>query len=147
MKPSKFLPGCTASDISIERAREWVQTCDKCHECYSRETATCLPKRLIDVTEIWNGITPGVKLMEPIKLTRDKYMCLSHCWGSVPIQCCTTKKNIQNALGFIKLDNLPKNFQDAIILTRALGIQYIWIDSICIIQDNLEDWEIESRKM
>jgi hypothetical protein len=42
---------------------------------------------------------------------------------------------------------LPANFQDAITITRRLGIQYLWIDSLCIIQDSVQDWLEESKKM
>jgi hypothetical protein len=48
---------------------------------------------------------------------------------------------------FIDDSSLPKNFHDATILTRRFGIQYIWIDSICIKQDDTHDWEVESAKM
>ncbi|KAM5349700.1 hypothetical protein ACJ41O_006205 [Fusarium nematophilum] len=42
---------------------------------------------------------------------------------------------------------LSKNFQDAVVATRALGFRYLWIDSLCIIQDSKEDWDIESARM
>jgi hypothetical protein len=45
------------------------------------------------------------------------------------------------------VSHLPKTLQDAIRLTQELGIRYIWIDSICIIQDDKEDWEHESANM
>jgi hypothetical protein len=45
------------------------------------------------------------------------------------------------------MDMLPKTFQDAIIISRSIGIRYIWIDSICIVQDSPEDWEKESARM
>lgn len=47
----------------------------------------------------------------------------------------------------IDWDDLPRTFQDAVITTRAIGIQYLWIDSLCIIQDDLGDWRQESSKM
>ncbi|KAI1338506.1 heterokaryon incompatibility protein-domain-containing protein [Xylariaceae sp. FL0016] len=42
---------------------------------------------------------------------------------------------------------LPKTFRDAIAIVRFLGFRYIWIDSLCILQDRKEDWEAESKKM
>ena len=42
---------------------------------------------------------------------------------------------------------LPKQFQDAVLVTRMLGIQYLWIDSLCIIQDSPEDWQEQSALM
>ena len=47
----------------------------------------------------------------------------------------------------INLHCLPQNFQDAIYATAKLGIRYLWIDALCIIQDDVEDWSIESAKM
>ena len=44
-------------------------------------------------------------------------------------------------------DALPKNFSDAIIVARAMDIKYVWIDSPCIVQDEIGDWEIASSKM
>jgi hypothetical protein len=48
---------------------------------------------------------------------------------------------------FITAESLPKTFQEAIIVTRALGVEYIWIDSLCIIQDDIQDWRYESSQM
>lgn len=45
------------------------------------------------------------------------------------------------------LDDLPKTFQDAVKVTRGLGIQYLWIDFLCIIQGKGDDWKDESEKM
>ncbi|KAH8809995.1 heterokaryon incompatibility protein-domain-containing protein [Hyaloscypha sp. PMI_1271] len=73
-------------------------------------------------------------------------MTLSHCWGS--LQILTTKKDNLNAhKQGIDLTTLPKTFQDAIEVTRSIGIKYLWIDSLCIIQDDIEDWARESSKM
>lgn len=47
----------------------------------------------------------------------------------------------------ISLSDLPPLFQDAIIITRQLGLRYLWVDSLCIIQDSLRDWETEAAKM
>ena len=42
---------------------------------------------------------------------------------------------------------MTKTSQDAITLTRQLNIQYIWIDSLCVIQDDESDWPTEATKM
>lgn len=42
---------------------------------------------------------------------------------------------------------MPKTFQDAVTVTRALGVPYLWIDSLCIIQENEKDWESEATRM
>lgn len=43
--------------------------------------------------------------------------------------------------------SMPQNFRDAVKLTRLLGIRYLWIDPLCILQDSKEDWEREGLKI
>jgi hypothetical protein len=75
-----------------------------------------------------------------------KYMILSHCWGeSQPLT--TTSKTIRQRETNIAFDNLPKTFRDAVTVTRELGIRYLWIDCLCIIQGDKDDWELESSRM
>lgn len=59
----------------------------------------------------------------------------------------TTLANFQQHLKIIEMADLPATFQDAIIITQKLGHQYLWIDSLCIIQDSPEDWSTESSRM
>jgi hypothetical protein len=78
-----------------------------------------------------------------------KYVALSHRWGS-PDQngrFCTTSANIQGLKDGFETSNLPKTFRDAVSVTQGLGLEYLWIDSACIVQDDAEDWHIESKLM
>jgi hypothetical protein len=59
----------------------------------------------------------------------------------------TTSLTLLNRLEGISFQSLPKNFQGAVIITKSMGIRYLWIDSLCIIQDNPKDWELESANM
>jgi hypothetical protein len=93
-----------------------------------------------------NGML-GVTLIESKAEKPDKYVALSHCWGSKKIDCCTTESFVLEAKGFIEYTKLTKTFMDAITITREIGINYLWIDSICIIQDSADDWASESSKM
>ncbi|PVH71577.1 HET-domain-containing protein [Cadophora sp. DSE1049] len=100
-----------------------------------------LPTRVIDV---------GSEHEEPFLLesngTKGEWLTLSHCWGGgAPLQ--TTSYNLQENKSSIPMESLPETFRDAIILTRRLGYQYIWIDSLCIIQNIHEDWTSESSQM
>jgi hypothetical protein len=71
---------------------------------------------------------------------------LSHCWGSVRT-LKTTKATLKLREQKISFEDLPLSFQDAVTITRKLGYRYIWIDSLCIIQDSVEDWDLESGSM
>lgn len=74
------------------------------------------------------------------------YLALSHCWGGgSPLR--TMKANAEQHYVGINKNDLPKTFQDAIIVTKTLGFQYLWIDSLCIVQDDAEDWAREAAKM
>lgn len=105
------------------------------------DLSTSAPKRLIDV----GRSTRPIRVVE----TQEKafqYVALSHCWGSAaPLKA--TKSSWAKLTVNIPFDNLPPLFQDAIIITRQLGLRYLWIDSLCIIQDSLRDWETEATKM
>jgi hypothetical protein len=85
----------------------------------------------------------------PMKGEKGHYLALSHCWGpSVSGErLITTKATLGSRLESIPLSKIPSNFFDAMIITRKLGYRYLWIDSLCIIQDSREDWETESANM
>lgn len=59
----------------------------------------------------------------------------------------TTSQTLESHMNGISWASIPPTFQDAINITRRLSVQYIWIDSLCIIQDSVEDWESESSNM
>lgn len=74
------------------------------------------------------------------------YATLSYCWGSsLPLR--TTKDNLASFTQEIALELMPTTFVDAIHLCRGLGIPHIWIDALCIVQDNEEEWQIEAAHM
>ncbi|KAF4962494.1 hypothetical protein FSARC_9417 [Fusarium sarcochroum] len=127
---------------AISRARTWLKECDEHPNCSPGQTL--LPSRVIDVGDSTNS--PHVKLHETDGPEYGKYISLSYCWGKAP-EYITTKSTLEDRKRQITISNLPKTHQDAINLTRELGLRYLWIDSICICQDDYEDWDRESAKM
>ncbi|KAJ5583884.1 HET-domain-containing protein [Penicillium hetheringtonii] len=80
-----------------------------------------------------------VVLYEPTPNEKARYACLSYCWGgSQPLQL--QQSNLAEMKTRILWGSLPKTYQDAVYATRALGIDFLWIDSLCIIQDMSADW-------
>ena len=75
-----------------------------------------------------------------------QYVTLSHCWGQIPIKTLL-EANISKFTEGIDAAELPKTFRDAIVIARRLGVPFLWIDSLCIIQDSAEDWAKESSSM
>lgn len=75
------------------------------------------------------------------------YACLSHCWGNNPGLIRLLAKNEEEFKQGIPLSSLPSTFRDAAKICRGVGIDYLWIDSLCIIQDNKDDWATQSAIM
>lgn len=89
---------------------------------------------------------PQISLVATQDLEAVTYATLSHCWGSSQ-PFVTLSSNLKTRMDGIDSNTLPRTFKDAITVCRRLQIEYLWIDSICIIQDDKKDWESESRKM
>lgn len=142
----------TKCSLYFDLLRQWLKDCDQRHQCHQR--AEFRPTRLIEVGDLNSN---NLRLVEKAKQDGPvDYLALSHCWGG-PTQdekeeFCTTPRNIQERLKEFTCETLPKTFQDAISVTRKLGIPFLWIDSLCIIQfvqekDSKSDWERESKLM
>lgn len=93
----------------------------------------------------------------PNKATAEiNYLSLSHCWGPPPDPSAPlggragtvlTKSNQSAWQTDLPLDDLPLAFRHAIMICASLGFEYMWIDSLCILQDSLEDWQTQSAVM
>lgn len=137
------------TDSNFDLLNKWIQNCTKNHRyCTSRTSYT--PTRLLDTGELNDPSTIRLVLCDP-QGQQYRYMALSHCWGlastSVKDLISTTAGNLPSRLEGFPLENMPQTFQDAIYVTKRLGARYIWIDSLCIIQDSAKDWEKESAVM
>ncbi|OAQ58352.2 tol-like protein [Pochonia chlamydosporia 170] len=153
--------------------RQWLQECDKYHEERSflgpdgweifPSRSQCKPRtrfwptRVIFVgdsdspmLELWE-----TKLKQESLLQGGSYIALSHCWGRQSSeekkQFCTTSENYSQRLKEFTIHESLKTFHDAVKVTRALGIQYLWIDALCIAQPlqggNVSDWDTEAKLM
>ncbi|KAK2043947.1 heterokaryon incompatibility protein [Colletotrichum somersetense] len=76
-----------------------------------------------------------------------RYAALSHRWGAHET-CCTTEGSLKGMIETgVRVSKLPATFRDAIYVARGMGLSYIWIDSLCIVQDDKEDWKNEAKRM
>lgn len=134
--------------------RTWRQECIANHaRCRELSTARgyyegrFTPTRLVDVGG--QDTAPNVyehRRSGPLGGPPPAYVALSRCWGRSPI-IRTTKAAYEEHQRAIPWSHLSNTFQDAITITRELGIGYIWIDSLYIVQDDDEDWEREAVQM
>ena len=140
---SRLNTNWTGSPESIQRAAQWLQACITRHRRCGRSLEPLLPDRILDVGLSFSSKV--IVLQETID-QRDRYICLSYCWGPSEF-ISTTRDNISSHKEGIQLQSLPQTFQDAIFVTKALNVRYIWIDSLCIIQNDDRDWTTQAQKM
>jgi hypothetical protein len=123
--------------------KKWLHSClgshTTCKASATLDNPKPLPKRVLNVSD------NKVMLVET-GLKEDLYVALSHCWGIEQL-LTTTRDTIANRMAGIDLQDMPKTFRDAVTMTRALGLRYIWIDSLCIIQGDAKDWKEQAAVM
>jgi len=114
---------------------------------YQNQPTSELPSRVVDVGPRDLPLSPCLYTATGTH-TRGRYAILSHCWGpNTSIISKTTKANLDSHHLGLDVSTLAKTFIEAIELTRGIGIRYLWIDSLCIVQDSAADWATESGKM
>ena len=121
--------------------------CSRCHrKCNEYLNGPgSLPTRVLNISP---PDSDSVYLEEQTKSSNVNrpYAALSHCWGlSQPF--ITTSETLEERKQGISITVLPQTYQDAIKIARTLGLRYLWIDSLCIIQNDTQDWQREAAKM
>lgn len=142
-----------SDQLSAVSSASWVkQKLDVCltthKECSSLREEYLLPTRLIDLRPL--GPTGNVKLIERSNVpSGSRYAALSYVWGDPELQrqSMTTRPTLKNRLRGVVFSSLPKTIQDAIIFTRELGLDFLWVDSICIVQNDNDEWIREAGLM
>ncbi|KAE9381084.1 HET-domain-containing protein [Stipitochalara longipes BDJ] len=140
-----------ASQAIFKQIKEWISECIAKHEsCRNSTSSTAsLPTRVIDVGPLDGSRDPFLLTnTQGLHQTEPKYIALTHRWPKPSEKMLTTTTDtLSERSEGISLDLLPKTFQDAIVITRKLNIRYLWVDSLCIVQDSYEDWEQEAARM
>jgi hypothetical protein len=152
--PSLLDPG---SKTHAKILSAWIKRCDNAQ--HLPVDSSFIPTRLLVVGD---EKSRRVHLLCNLEEKSVHYIALSHRWGTPdqkqPAEVkspSTDKDSIDKIKEGIDDTGLPKTFQDAVIMTRKLGVKYLWIDSLCILQkkdkygdlESKEDWERESKLM
>ncbi|KAK4445158.1 heterokaryon incompatibility protein-domain-containing protein [Podospora aff. communis PSN243] len=149
----------------LKHVEKWLKNSEVHAVCAStlsgaekiNSTTASLPRRCVRLSYLSDEykIVPApedrphieLALLETKGLT-GSYVCLSHRWAQPETgMASTTTSNYSDRLSGKSLDNLPPLFQDVFHVSAALGIRYVWIDSLCIVQDDAADWKRESGRM
>ncbi|KAF5592195.1 uncharacterized protein FSUBG_10236 [Fusarium subglutinans] len=134
------IPVSSKSDECFMWITERLHECENAHDCWN-STDLKAPKRLLEIS--------NDRLILRTNILKEKYATLSHCWGTLSSASIKLLKNTYSNFTHdgIALGDIALTFQDAADVCKRLGIQYIWIDSLCITQDDPQDWLEESTHM
>ena len=134
------------SFASFTTASMWLHDCLTNHEICRRASSSSrvLPTRLVDVGPE-ESVQPRLCSSKDLPV-QTPYLTLSHCWGGL-VFLRLLNDNIALFKERIPVNELSKTFKDAMEFTKRLGLRYIWIDSLCIVQDSKEDWAFEAARM
>lgn len=137
----------TLSGTNVKLISHWVKDCVENHPACHWNEPTYIPTRVIDVGSAHGKEEPRLLITGG---NEGPYVALSHCWGRPSKERPFNRleaNHMRDTLAGISLSALPTNFQDAVLATRKLGLRFLWIDALCIIQDSHSDWEKEAAKM
>jgi hypothetical protein len=144
MQPLHDLGDSTFSPETQRRMKKWLSDCERDHlGCQGQADPDFMPTRLLDLDH-W----PRIYCVEtrPQNI-RGLYMTLSYTWGRDRFFSLFPDNIYQFTTSGVDVSNFPRTIQDAIQTTRVLGVRYIWVDSLCIIQGLGGDWMYEGALM
>jgi hypothetical protein len=138
----------TGSSTNLNLVSGWLYDCANYHEhcCHKPQIKSILPHRVLDLRD-WESAR---KIFLSVGEDRiGSYAALSYCWGKAESKpkYLTINENLKQQQKAVDIITLPKTFTDAIVVCQHLGIRFLWIDSICIIQNDKSDWQTQSARM
>lgn len=133
--PGSCVPESTECEESLQQLQKWFEGCRKNHPICDTERRG-LPRRVIDIGSSAE-FPKNIRLYESHHELKD-YACPSYRWPKVP-SMRTLRCNIEQYKADIPFETLPLTFQHTLQVAHVLGVQYVWIDAVCIIQDDEDD--------
>ncbi len=134
------------SSAAFAKAKTWLAECADGHtNCQQiSPELSVMPTRVLEIS-LDKGDKYTIRLHESGGEI-GSYAALSYVWGGDQ-KSKTLKTNIMQYMRQIDSNKLPRTIMDAVICTQKLGLKYLWVDSLCIIQDSEEDQEKEIGRM
>ena len=131
---------------SVKKAQEWLKECEKELYLGLKPEKTILPSRVLDIGLDTTSTKICLETWDHCSREYGFYTTLSYCWGSGQTHKLT-RTTLQDYKSTIPIDDLPLTIRHAILLTRALNVRYLWVDSLCIVQDDEMDTAREISKI
>lgn len=135
----------TSWEAKIDKIKDWLSFCDNWHPTCTRAERLLLPLRLIDLAP-GSDVSARLVSIHDIASTPPAYAALSYCWGTAQT-LRTTRATVRRFLTSLPVNRVPPTISEAFTLTKQLGLRYIWVDALCIIQDDQDDWDHEAGNM
>lgn len=142
--------GSPGSELTFSTIKRLTKNCvDEHEECRrsidggEQDSTPLMPSRLVDVGQLDSTSPPKIIITHGVQ---HAYLALSYSWGG-RAALVTTKETLSSLCERIHFDALPRTIKDAIVTTRKLGFRYLWVDSLCIVQDDVQDWAHEAALM
>lgn len=131
----------SSSEQSLAKAKRWLQN------CASQHLARNKPVGLHDLPQRFLHIEPSNPRLVLSGIDTTRYIALSYCWGKTQ-NVTTILKNLDSHMQVgTPREQLPQTYIDLITIAQYMGVKYVWIDALCIIQDSKQDWATEASKM
>lgn len=161
----------TLSTGTLSLVSSWAKECvtshSKCSIIFGSDNVSqpkpWFPDRLVQVRRKETGALTARLVLKsntanfPVSNSKQlDYLSLSHCWGPPPDPSAPlggragsvlTENTLDKWTTALPVNDLPLAFRHAITICALLGFEYIWIDSLCILQDSRQDWETQSAVM
>lgn len=131
--------------------KKWLATCEQHHRCHDLAWSRDNPSRLLHILD-----ESTIQLEDSRNEPFLRYVALSYCWGesiaspeekAIIVAAKTVRSNIEQRTRPFSTSTLPATIRDAIAFSKRVGIDYVWTDSLCIVQDDKADWNAEAPKM
>ncbi|KAG2343263.1 HET-domain-containing protein [Suillus weaverae] len=146
-RPSDIHGRRVKNTVDIDLVKKWIKVCQKNHGdmCQSIWSMDNVVRKLPGFVRVVDVVSMAV-IPAP---SGCRYVTLSYVWGAIGAEYWTTQDNIleRSTPGGLNAANLPETITDSILFVRQLGERYIWIDALCIIQDDSQDKSTQIQTM
>jgi Heterokaryon incompatibility protein (HET) len=116
--------------FAMGQIKTWLKTCKNHTRCPNQDQIK-LPTRLVDVST-------AIPKLHITNGEQGHYVALSYCWGG-PQRAALTQGNLSQYCQSVDTARLSQSIKDAIKVVRAVGLRYLWVDALCIVQDSDAD--------
>ncbi|KAG8165476.1 hypothetical protein KVR01_004028 [Diaporthe batatas] len=116
---------------SVALIKQWLKKCEVEHGCGIGLRPSQMPSMVLDVSD-----QDKIKLVKVHEDLRERYISLSYCWGKRSQRIMLSRSNRTVLASGVSVQQLDPTIRDSVIVTRQLGFKYLWVDALCVFQDD-----------